>query len=300
MPPQVVDLNYNIENPIPYDQQVSLNLVTMYKQVVLATTKELFMGMPLRVDVETPNIEDMGAFYSATRDPIFYPYHTNTDRMWEIWKKFGEGRRDYSDDPDWLDSQFFFYYENADLVRVKVRDCIDTTKLGYVYKDVDLPWMNSPPKYTRNKFLRGAKKGGDVFGSKLITKFPLVLDSIITTIVKRPKNLRSNAEKEQEEEVLVIEGIEFGSDKFVKFDVHIDDNEDNLSGPDQTEFVRSFVSVRHGGKGKVNTCFKVGISKVLENLEAQEDEDVVVTLAPKVGKREVIIGSIKIELIPKY
>ncbi|KAJ1426817.1 putative domain, di-copper centre [Sesbania bispinosa] len=280
MPPHVVDLVYSkIDNPIPYDQQVSFNLVTMYKQMVLATTKELFMGMPLRVgdkpqpgagslelaphntvhvwtgDVETPNREDMGVFYSAARDPIFYPHHSNIDRMWEVWKNLGEGKREYNDDLDWLDSQFFFYDENANLVRVKVRDCIDTKKLGYVYEDVDLPWMNSPPKSTRNKLLREAKKG---------------------------------------------EGIEFGSDKFVKFDVHINDDEDNLSGPDQAEFVGSFVSLSHGGKGKVNTCFKVGISKVLENLEAEEDEDMVVTLAPKVGKGEVIIGSIKIGFIPKY
>ena len=45
--------------------------------------------------------------------------------------------------------------------------------------------------------------------------------------------------------------------------------------------------------------FKVGISKVLECLEAEEDDVVLVTLVPKVGKGDVIIGGIKIEFIPK-
>lgn len=327
MPPHVVDLDYNgNDNNTPYQKQVSYNLATMYKVMVLASTKELFIGNPLRVGDEshpgkgsveraphntvhtwvgaahTPNHEDMGTFYTAARDPIFYPHHANIDRMWATWKKLGEnGRRDYSDDLDWLESQFFFYDENANLVRVKIRDCIDTKKLGYVYQDVELPWVNySPKSKIMSKTLRKAKRAKLLGSIKGPNKFPLVLDSVVSTIVKRPKKLRSKGEKEQEEEVLVIEGVEFGSDKYVKFDVHVDDDEDELSGPDRIEFVGSFVSLRHGHGGKIKTRFKVGISKVLESLEAEDDDDVVVTLVPKVGKGEVTIGSIKIEFIPRY
>ncbi|TKY65551.1 Polyphenol oxidase [Spatholobus suberectus] len=323
-PPHVVDLMYSSSSSddVPSHQQVSYNLVSMYKQMVLASTKELFMGSPFRLGDEprpglgsveaaphntvhtwvgaadVQNHEDMGTFYTAARDPVFYPHHSNLDRMWEIWKTLEGGRKDYIDDPDWLDSAFFFYDENADLVRVKVRDCLDTKKLGYVFEDVDLPWLRTPPTSRKCKLLREARKGL-LWGSKP-SRFPLVLDCITSVIVKRPKKLRSKEEKEQEEEVLVIEGIEFGSEKSITFDVHIDDEEDKLSGPDQTEFVASFVSLPHGHRHKINTSFKVGISKVLENLEAEEDDDVLVTLVPRVGKGDVIIGSIKIEFIAKY
>ncbi|RZB58061.1 Polyphenol oxidase, chloroplastic, partial [Glycine soja] len=91
-----------------------------------------------------------------------------------------------------------------------------------------------------------------------------------------------------------------GSDKYVKFDVHIDDDEDNLSEPDHKEFVGTFVNLFHGQGHNIKvTSFKVGISKVLDCLEAEEDDVVLVTLVPKVGKRDVIIGGIKVEFIPK-
>ncbi|KAK7374177.1 hypothetical protein VNO80_07603 [Phaseolus coccineus] len=321
LPPHVVDLNYaSNSNYVPSHKQVSYNLATMYKQMVLASTTELFMGSPFRLGdnprpgpgsveaaphntvhtwvggAETPHHEDMGTFYTAARDPIFYGHHSNLDRMWAIWKTLGEGRRDYSDQ-DWLDSEFFFYDENANFVRVKVRDCIDTKNLGYVYQDVDLAWLRTPPTSRKSKLLRQTKKAQ--VRSWKPRKFPLVLDSITSVIVKRQKKLRSKEEKEEVEEVLVIEGIEFGSDKFVKFDIHVDDDEDRLSNPDETEFVGSFVNLYHGHGHKISTSFKVGISKVLENFEAEEDDDLLVTLVPKVGKGDVIIRSIKIEFIPK-
>ncbi|CAJ2659520.1 unnamed protein product [Trifolium pratense] len=325
MPPHVVDLNYKLkENYVSANKQISFNFATMYRQMVLASTKELFMGSPLRLGdeshpgigsvesaphntmhswvgaSETPNREDMGTFYTAARDPLFYPHHSNLDRMWVMWKNLGEGRKDYSDDLDWLESTFFFYDENANLVRVKIRDSIDTIKLGYVYEDVNMPWLNFKPTSKRkSKELREAKIA-KILSSREKIFFPLVLDSIKSVIVKRPKKLRSKVEKEQEEEVLVIEGIEFGSDKSIAFDVHVDDVEDDLSDPDQVEFVGSFVSLHHGHNGKTSTSFKVGISKVLENLNVDVDDDLVVTLVPKVGEGEVCIGNIMIEFLPKY
>ncbi|XP_027929473.1 polyphenol oxidase I, chloroplastic-like [Vigna unguiculata] len=322
LPPHVVDLNYHLEDSyVPSQQQVSYNLATMYKQMVLASTTELFMGSPFRLGdnnphpgmgsvevaphntlhswiggADTPHHEDMGTFYTAARDPIFYVHHANMDRMWAIWKTLGEGRRDYSDE-DWLDSEFYFYDENADFVRVKVRDCVDTKKLGYVYQDVDLPWLRTPPTSRKSKLLRQRKKD-EVLSWKPI-KFPLVLDSVTSVIVKRPKKKRSREEREKEEEVLVMEGIEFGSDKYVKFDVHVDDDEERLSNPDETEFVGSFVNVAHGHGHNITTTFKVAISKVLENLEVAEDDDVLVTLVPRVGQGDLILGNIKIEFFPR-
>jgi polyphenol oxidase len=56
MPPHVVDLNYNaweVEKFVPPIKQISFNHATMYKQMVLASTKELFMGSPLRLGDES-------------------------------------------------------------------------------------------------------------------------------------------------------------------------------------------------------------------------------------------------------
>ena len=66
--------------------------------------------------------------------------------MWSDWKTLRGKRRDFTD-PDWLDAGFLFYDENAQLIRVKVRESLDTKKLGYVYQDVDvdIPWLKSKP-----------------------------------------------------------------------------------------------------------------------------------------------------------
>ncbi|KAI4299337.1 hypothetical protein L6164_032806 [Bauhinia variegata] len=126
------------------------------------------------------------------------------------------------------------------------------------------------------------------------THFPIVLSSTKSIIVKRPKKSRSKEEKEQEDEVLVIEGIEFDNGLPVKFDVHINDEHDNPGKPDKAEFAASFVSLPHGRKGReTKTKLKVGIGELLEDLHADRDENVLVTLVPKIGK--VAIGDVKIE-----
>jgi len=48
-------------------------------------------------------------------------------------------------DSDLLESRFVFYYENKNRVRVKVKDCLDTKKLGYVYQNVDVLWLEAKP-----------------------------------------------------------------------------------------------------------------------------------------------------------
>ncbi|XVE87997.1 hypothetical protein DITRI_Ditri19aG0033200 [Diplodiscus trichospermus] len=97
-------------------------------------------------DRTQPHDEDMGNIYSAGRDPLFYSHHSNVDRMWSIWKSLpGKKRNDFTD-LDWLDASFVFYDENANLVRAKVRDCLDTKTLGYDYQRVDIPWLSVTPR----------------------------------------------------------------------------------------------------------------------------------------------------------
>ncbi|KAL0305775.1 UNVERIFIED_CONTAM: Polyphenol oxidase, chloroplastic [Sesamum radiatum] len=132
-PPTVLDLNYSGTDPtISADQQTRQNLTVMYRQMVSnSRTPRLFFGSPYRRgddpnpgsgaieniphgpvhvwtgDRNQPNFEDMGNFYSAGRDPIFYAHHSNIDRMWSIWKTLG-GRRQDITDRDFLDASFVF------------------------------------------------------------------------------------------------------------------------------------------------------------------------------------------------
>ncbi|KAJ4976221.1 hypothetical protein NE237_001327 [Protea cynaroides] len=318
-PPSVIDLNYSgtDSNATP-EQVVATNLSTMYRQIVGAKIPLLFFGAPYRAgdqpspgagsiesvphnevhiwtgDRNEPNGEDMGNFYSAARDSIFFAHHANIDRFWAIWKGLGGSRKD-PNDPDWLDAGFLFYNENKQLVRVKVRDCLDEKKLGYMYQPVDIPWLSTPPKPRKTKFTPPTSAIGG--------QFPRVLDTVVQAMVNRPKKSRTKKEKEEEEEVLVITGIEISRDEFVKFDVFLNEDDNTASGPDKTEFVGSFVNVKHKQPAgmkmkmkKLSTTARFGITNLLDELGSDDDDSVLVTLVPRVGT-DVVIGGLKIELL---
>ncbi|XP_059623036.1 polyphenol oxidase, chloroplastic-like [Cornus florida] len=328
-PPTTIDLDFNgTDEKISSQQQMSSNLTIMYRQMVSnARTTRLFLGSPYRAgddadpgggsveniphgpvhiwtgDRSQPNGEDMGNFYSAARDPIFFCHHSNVDRLWSVWKTLGGKRQDFTD-PDWLNAEFLFYDENAQAVRVKVRDCLDTKNLGYVYQDVEIPWLNNRPTPSAKNATKKQSKAGVANAaetSSVRDVFPTTLNRAVRVLVPRPKKSRSKKDIEEEEEVLVIEGIELDRDVFVKFDVYInDEDDDNRVRPDKTEFAGSFVNVPHKhhkhSKKKTNTRLRLGISELLEDLGAEDDDEVIVTLVPRNGKGLVTIGGIKIEL----
>ncbi|GAU42114.1 hypothetical protein TSUD_350880 [Trifolium subterraneum] len=326
-PPTIVDLNYDKKNPSnnPAEKQIIINLNLMHRQMISnSKTNRQFLGSPYRGGDEpfkgagsienlphTPvhiwtgdprekHGEDMGHFYAAGRDPVFYAHHANIDRMWYVWKQLGKKRKNFSD-PDWLESSFLFYDENKNLVEVKVKDSVDEKKLGYRYQDVNIPWIKSIPKPSskvkskdKNKFLAQRPP------RKFVDKFPIVLDSVVSIIVKRPKKSRSSKEKEDEEEILVIDGIEYDNNTEVKFDVIVNDEDEKVIGADNTEFAGTYVSVLHAhdhgnNKKKKNivTCLRLGLTDLLENLKVDDDDSIVVTLIPRYGL--VKISGIKIE-----
>ncbi|KAM7503844.1 hypothetical protein LguiB_002748 [Lonicera macranthoides] len=318
----VLDLGYNGTDSDASDlDKITNNLAIMYRQMVPnASTPELFFGGEYRAgdnpgpgagsiettphialhrfvgDPRQPNGEDLGNFYSAGRDTLFYCHHGNVDRMWTIWKNLGGKRKDISD-PDWLKSSFLFYDENAQLVRVKVGDCVDNKKMGYVYQNVAIPWLQSKP-VPRLKKSDVAAKTATASGPATSVVFPVALDNVVKVLVPRPKRSRSKKQKEAEEEVLVIEGIKYDREKYVKFDVFVNDEDDEESAAaDKTEFAGSFVSLphnhKHGKKGRTN--LKLGLTELLEELEAEDDENVLVTLVPKSGTDDATISGIKIE-----
>ena len=122
-----------------------------------------------------------------------------------------------------------------------MKDCLDTSKLGYIYQEDDVPWLEAKPKPCLRRTV-----AMNYFGAALAaetsqnTKFPVVLDSSVSvsTMVKRPKKNKNEKEKEEKEKVLVIEAIEFERDLGVKFDVYIYDEDDVAGGPSKTEFIR--------------------------------------------------------------
>ncbi|KAK9268473.1 hypothetical protein L1049_000224 [Liquidambar formosana] len=321
-PPTPVDLEYSPNRyiPPPPEDQVHRNLSTMYRQMVSnGNTSSLFLGCAYRAGDDPcpgagsiekvphntihnwcgneyqPKREDMGIFYSAARDPIFFAHHSNVDRMWTIWKE-KLGGKDFND-PDWLDASFLFYDENGQLVRVKVRDCLDHNNLRYDYQNVHIPWMKSRPKPRRARASRTLSSRKDVPS----IEFPKPLDQEFSTVVHRTKKTeRENAKKQVE--ILVIEGIELERDEYVKFDVHINEEDEPLSGPKDSEFAGSFVHVphkkNHGKKCTCKTSLRLAITDLLEDLEAESDDSIVVTLVPLHGMDLVTIGGIKIEFEP--
>lgn len=299
----------------------------MHRQMVVnARTATRFMGCPYRAgDTEykgagslehvphntvhnwtgnpcEPNHEDMGIFYSAGRDPIFYAHHANVDRMWNVWKQLDHKHKDFTDS-DWLDSAFLFYDEEPKLVRVKIRDCVDTTRLGYKYEDVKIPWrvVRPIPPLTGVPAGFARKKAAEGVADNAASIFPQKLSSVVNAIVNRPpKILSRNEENEEKEELLVISPIMVQRDKFVKFDVYINVEDHNQYGPESSKFAGSFVHVPHRHKHSPNiikTRLTLGITEVLEDLQV-EDDMVVVTIVPRAGKDAVTVGGVEISNNP--
>ena len=338
LPPALVDLDYteeevNTASTVTDTEQTDINLKVMYRQMVSnSKTPLLFFGDPYRAgddpdpgagsieniphnsihiwcgDNRRDNGEDMGNFYSAGRDPLFYSHHCNVDRMWNLWKRLPGTKRTDLADADWLNTTFLFYDENAQLVRVKVQDCLNSRNLGYVYQEVDLPWLKSKPTPLSSSRTVSASSGFGIVGAARaaertltpLSDFPVTLDKALSAVVARPKTSRSSSEKEEEEEVLVIEGISFDKSGAVKFDVYVNDADETApSGPGKTEFAGSFVSVPHASHTAktMRTNLRLGITELLDDIGADNDETVVVTLVPKSGVGEVTVTGIKIELI---
>lgn len=322
-PPTTIDLDGNPNPSFTKDQLIQDNLKIMYRQMLSnGKTANLFLGAPYRAGDQpspgsgsieqaphgpvhiwtgnpaNPNVEDMGNFYSAARDPIFYAHHGNIDRLWTVWKNLGGKRRDFADG-DWLNTSFLFYDENAQLVRVKVSDCLNMEKMGYKYQDVENPWLNSRPTPAKRLLKKKAPAPAPAPATEPV--FPVTLEKPVRATVKREKKGRSKKEKEEEEEVLLVEGIEVEKNEFVKFDVYINSSEGESVRPSAIEFAGSFVNLphhhHHGKKGKsLKTNLRLGITDLLEDLKVEDDDSVVVTLVPKTPNgKKVKVGGLRIE-----
>ncbi|KAI3836630.1 hypothetical protein MKW92_014978 [Papaver armeniacum] len=296
-PQSTADLNYRMtESKLSSEELISSNLAFMYNQMVSgATTSELFMGCPFKVG-EAGECLGRGTIEAAphntmhswlgSRDPTFYAHHANIDRLWEVWRKMANYKKDIVD-PDWLNAYFYFHNEKSQLVRVSIHQSLNITDMGYRYQDVDLPWLNAKPKpsmspkIARNRLKMSMKNYSTRADQKLSNVLQLVteksscfeptgrtLDSNVRVRVYRRERVEgSKQEVEAEEEVLVVYDYEFAG---------------------------TYVSLQHGVrkimnegdtmiKRKRKTNFKLGISELLKDLEADEDNSILVTLVPRNG-----------------
>lgn len=217
------------------------NTRLMYTQLVTgAPTTSLFYGLPYRFGdsggpgpgtledfphgtvhlwVGDPNapppyipFDDMGHFHRTAFDPIFYAHHGNVDRMWTVWETIPGGVRTHPKDPVFLDSQFVFYDENANLVRVNVSQSLDTNKLKYKYQSNPLPWLTN-----------GVQAGKE---NSIALCYPLSKSGVLSLISNTPKFKKSvvlgatpitfkvNRPKRQKKgtEVLELSGIHIPDD----------------------------------------------------------------------------------------
>ncbi|PWA38973.1 putative domain, di-copper centre, Polyphenol oxidase [Artemisia annua] len=255
-------------------------------------------------DSTKPNNEDMGNFtYSAGYDPLFYVHHANVDRMWKLWKDLGIKGRNEPTDRDWLDASYVFYDENMDLVRVYNRDCANIDKLKYDYfvTEGETAWRNSQPGKRNKNEKPQTVSIAEVKTVEQLT-FPVGVDPELKVRVKRPAVNITNAEKGRANKILLINGIRFNSDKFVKFDVFVNDNVEDgkLTTPCDPEYAGGFSQVPHNDNMKMlmTSAARFGLDEILEDTNTEGEEYALVTLVARAGCDDLTVEGIKIELVP--
>ncbi|PWA50832.1 putative domain, di-copper centre, Polyphenol oxidase [Artemisia annua] len=254
-------------------------------------------------DSTQPNREDMGNFYSAGYDPLFYVHHANVDRMWKLWKDLKKdfpGHEEPTSD-DWLNASYVFYDENEELVRVYNKDCVNLQDLKYDYAESDTPWLKSRPTRREEKSKDLSSATVDVKTVEEALKTPARVDPLLKVRVKRPAK-RNVEEKKQEEEKLFITGIKFSTDKFVKFDVFVNDKVDTtrvLPTPCDPEFAGCYAQIPHSGQEESPLgAASFGLNELLEDTKTEDEEYALVALVARAGCEDLTVSGIEIKLVP--
>ncbi|KAK1439696.1 hypothetical protein QVD17_05516 [Tagetes erecta] len=299
---KLVDLDYDKdEKKLSNQEQIKCNLRTVYRDMIRnGADTQSFFGGKYSAGNEPGKNEDMGNFYSAGYDPLFYVHHSNVDRMWKLWKGLGlPGHVEPNEEDDWLNASYVFYDENEELVRVYNKDCVNLGKLKYNYiedPDRDLPWLKVRPA-KRSKRLQVASTEEVQRVEQL--KFPVSLDKIVKVRVQRPPI--NNLKMLLDNEVLLLANIRFGCDKFVKFEVYVNDNlkDSVLATPCGAEYVGAFAQIPHFDKAIRSYGARFGLKEVLEDTNSEREGFVTVTLVPKVGCEDLTIGEITIKFVSR-
>ncbi|KAL5726818.1 catechol oxidase [Ranunculus cassubicifolius] len=242
---------------------------------------------------------DMGNFHTAARDTIFFGHHAEVDRLWSIYKDQRGTNKPEFETPDWLEASFIFYDENKNIVNCKVKDCLDPSALRYTYQKEEKTWLNIRRTYFKKKKAKPRSASAEELVA--VEKFgssPRLLDTTIRALVTRPQVSRSKDDKEEESEVIFIDDFTFNETDSAGFDVYITKPTEGLVTADLGEFAGAFVHIPHGhgGQGHKNVL-RLGITYLLEDIEAEGSEQLVVSLVPRSG--DVTIAGISIQLVPR-
>ena len=79
---------------------------------------------------------EMAGFVAAGYDPIFYAHHGNCDRFWQAWLNADPNHQNPTEE-EWLEKVFYFTDEKGKPLEIKIKDVLDTEKLGYQFEDLD-------------------------------------------------------------------------------------------------------------------------------------------------------------------
>ncbi len=78
---------------------------------------------------------NMCCVISAAQDPIFWAHHSNVDRQWNLWLAQGGGRSNPVGDAAWRNTQFTFFDECCQQVKMTACEILRAAKqLSYTYE----------------------------------------------------------------------------------------------------------------------------------------------------------------------
>ncbi|KAI3702724.1 hypothetical protein L6452_28475 [Arctium lappa] len=147
-------------------------------------------------------------------------------------------------------------------------------------------------------------------------EFPVKLNQTVKVLVKRPAVNKTKQDKENATEVLMVNGIRFDGEKFVKFNVFVNDKDNvpeittadsEFAGHLRAKFERSLPLIfaqlphsRSSEKMMMMSGARFGITELLEDLKDEDDEYVLVSLVPKMGCEDVTISEIRLNWFPMF
>jgi polyphenol oxidase len=249
--------------------------------------------------------QDMGTFSTAARDPVFYAHHTNLDRLWTVWETLPGGDRRAPADADFLDAEFEFFDENANLVKVKARDALDSKKLGIGYESrsiSDQLWIEFEPnstsvngsavEYARQRYgateiteARANVSGNIDVGDKLIA------------LVKRQPDMGAGLSNRSE--ALIVQGIGAARERFVQMLVFVnlpDAGRSSASPVSSAEYIGAFniVPTAASSNKSIFVNAKFQLADAVQRLGLSRDDEIVVTLLIHPPDSGVTIKGMKI------
>nr|CAB3482371.1 unnamed protein product [Digitaria exilis] len=225
--------------------------------------------------------------------------------MWHLWSTKLKGGMGF-DEPEWLNTSFLFYdFVNDDdksddtmrLVRVRVRDVLDTAKLGYTYSEPDKTtpgykdWMDYKPTRRLPEPIAAAAAAATTAAKNEFLLELKVGEAVVVPSVTRPARDESSSGggmMREGEEVLVIDSIDFDPGSTTKLDVAINAAKESAAevGPQYAEYAGSFASVQAAkekpGDRRV-AKLAVPIDDVLADLGVAAGVPVSVVIVPRAG-----------------